>query len=108
METEAGFVKMGTFLNTITAKSISKPGKLVKIELAYIQKSMIIKKIKITGDFFLHPEETIEKLEESLVGVKLEKKYLKNKIESVLKNSEFYGFDVNSLSNAINECVKER
>ena len=56
METEAGFVKMGTFLNTITAKSISKPGKLVKIELAYIQKSMIIKKIKITGYFFLHPE----------------------------------------------------
>ncbi len=108
MEAGGGFEKMSAFLNTITAKSVSKPGKLVKIELVYILKSMRIKKIKITGDFFLHPEETIEKLEESLVDVKLEKKYVKNKIESVLKNSEFYGFDVNSLSNAILECVKER
>ncbi len=108
MEAGGGFEKMSAFLNTITAKSVSKPGKLVKIELAYILKSMRIKKIKITGDFFLHPEETIEKLEESLVGVKLEKKCVKNKIESVLKNSQFYGFDVNSLSNAILECVKER
>ncbi len=108
MEAGGGFEKMSAFLNTITAKSVSKPGKLVKIELVYILKSMRIKKIKITGDFFLHPEETIEKLEESLVDVKLGKKYVKNKIESVLKNSEFYGFDVNSLSNAILECVKER
>ena len=69
---------------------------------------MVIQTIKITGDFFLHPEETIEKLEESLAGIKLENEYIKNKIESVLKNSEFYGFDVNSLSNAILECVKER
>ncbi len=108
MEAGGGFEKMSAFLNTITAKSVSKPGKLVKIELVYILKSMRIKKIKITGDFFLHPEETIEKLEESLVDVKLEKKYIKNKIESVLRNSKFYGFDVNSLSNAILECVKER
>ena len=92
---------------TITAKSLSKLGKLVKIELSYNQKSMEIKTIKITGDFFLHPEETIEKLEESLAGLKLKKADIKHKIESVLKNSEFYGFDVNSLSNAILECAKE-
>ena len=94
--------------NIIKAKSISKLDKLVKIELTYHQASMEIKSIKITGDFFLHPEETIEKLEGSLVGVKLEKDSIKNKIESILKNSEFYGFDVDSLSNAIVDCVKER
>lgn len=99
---------MDTYQNIIKAKSISKLDKLVKIELAYSLKSMEIKSIKITGDFFLHPEETIEKLEVSLVGVKLEKKSIKNKIESILKNSEFYGFDVDSLSNAIVDCVKER
>ena len=99
---------MDTYQNIIKAKSISKQEKLVKIELAYSLKSMEIKSIKITGDFFLHPEETIEKLEVSLVGVKLEKKSIKNKIESILKNSEFYGFDVDSLSNAIVDCVKER
>jgi len=94
--------------NIIKAKSISKLDKLVKIELVYHQVSMEIKSIKITGDFFLHPEETIEKLEVNLVGVKLEKESIKNKIESILKNSEFYGFDVDSLSNAIVDCVKER
>ncbi len=99
---------MDTFQNLIKAKSISKLEKLVKIELSYLQKSMEIKSIKITGDFFLHPEETIEKLEVSLVGVKLEKESIKNKIESILKNSEFYGFNVDSLSNAIVDCVKER
>ena len=94
--------------NIIKAKSISKLDKLVKIELGYLQESMEIKSIKITGDFFLHPEETIEKLEGSLVGVKLEKESIKNKIESILKNSEFYGFDVDSISNAIVDCVKKR
>jgi predicted nucleic-acid-binding protein len=96
------------FQNLIKAKSISKLEKLVKFELGYLQESMEIKSIKITGDFFLHPEEIIEKLEVSLVGVKLEKESIKNKIESILKNSEFYGFDVDSLSNAIVDCVKER
>ena len=99
---------MDIFQNLIKAKSISKLEKLVKIELAYLQESMEIKSIKITGDFFLHPEETIEKLEGSLVGVKLEKDSIKNKIEYILKNSEFYGFDVDSLSNAIVDCVKKR
>ncbi len=99
---------MDTYQNIIKAKSISKLDKLVKIELGYLQESMEIKSIKITGDFFLHPEETIEKLEGNLVGVKLEKKSIKNKIESILKNSEFYGFNVDSLSNAIVDCVKER
>ena len=99
---------MDIFQNLIKAKSISKLEKLVKIELGYLQESMEIKSIKITGDFFLHPEETIEKLEVSLVGVKLEKESIKNKIESILKNSEFYGFDADSLSNAIVDCVKER
>jgi len=96
------------FQNLIKAKSISKLEKLVKIELGYLQESMEIKSIKITGDFFLHPEETIEKLEGSLVGVKLEKDSIKNKIEYILKNSEFYGFDVDSISNAIVDCVKKR
>ena len=99
---------MDDYQDTISAKRVSKLGKLIAIELDYSQKSMVIRTIKITGDFFLHPEETIEMLEESLVGVKLKKESIKNKIEAILKNSEFYGFDVDSLSNAIVDCVKER
>ena len=41
-------------------------GKLVRVQL--IKKEGRIEKLKITGDFFLHPEELIEDLEKALVG----------------------------------------
>ncbi len=63
--------------------------------------SQLIYSIRITGDFFVHPEEVIEQLEQGLCGVKLEKKDLKNKIQWVLKNSEFFGFEIDSLVDVI-------
>ena len=89
----------------IKAKSTSKLGKLVRIELSFESEFYTINSIKITGDFFLHPEETLESLEEGLAGEKLEKNILQNKIQSILKNSQFYGFDVESLSDAILKCA---
>ncbi|MEM4254881.1 MAG: lipoate protein ligase C-terminal domain-containing protein [Candidatus Norongarragalinales archaeon] len=44
-------------------------GKLVSIEVS-VEKGLIAK-AKITGDFFLHPEESITALENALVGVKV-------------------------------------
>ena len=85
----------------ITVTKTAKLGKIVKIKLSYKQKSQVIDSIKITGDFFLHPEETIENLERGLVGIKLEKDELENKIYLLLKNSEFYGFDADSLAGLI-------
>ncbi len=41
-------------------------GKLVRVQL--VKKECRIEKLKITGDFFLHPEELIEDLEKALVG----------------------------------------
>lgn len=43
-----------------------KGGKMIKIQLALENKK--IKDLKITGDFFLHPEETIEEIEKNLRG----------------------------------------
>ena len=85
----------------ITATKTAKLGKLVKIELAYKKESQIIDSIKITGDFFIHPEEAIEKLEQELSGVKLEKQDLINKMQLVLKDAEFFGFEIDSLVNVI-------
>jgi len=85
----------------ITKIITAKLGKIVKIELAYKQESQLIHSIKITGDFFLHPEETIDQLEQGLCGVKLEKDDLKNKIQLVLKDSEFFGFTIDSLVDII-------
>jgi len=44
-----------------------KEGKVVKVEVEY---SEVITKLRITGDFFLHPEEILEKIEQSMFGMK--------------------------------------
>ena len=90
--------------NLITSKTITKLEKLLKIELKFQEKTRHIHSIRITGDFFVHPEEAIEILEASLVGIKLEKESLRNKISFVLKDCQLYGFDVDSLTNSIIQC----
>jgi lipoate-protein ligase A len=58
-------------------------GKLIKVSASI--RNGLIEEIKITGDFFLHPEESIEALEEKLKGVKIED-------ESLIRNiiNEFF------------------
>ncbi len=85
----------------IIATTTTKLGKIVKIKLAYKQESHLSHSIRITGDFFVHPEEMIEQLEQGLCGVKLEQEDLKNKSQIVLKNSEFFGFEIDSLVDVI-------
>ncbi len=51
----------------VQAKQKVKEGKLVKAEIEY---DGAIRNVKITGDFFLHPEETLEKIEQSMIGLK--------------------------------------
>ena len=63
-----------------------KGGKLVKIQLA--QRSTRIEKIKITGDFFLHPETLIETLEKALKGRLLHEQDLTEFIDSLLKREK--------------------
>ncbi|MFQ5573413.1 MAG: lipoate protein ligase C-terminal domain-containing protein [Nitrosopumilaceae archaeon] len=92
----------------ITSKTVTKLEKLLKIELKFQENIRQIHSIKITGDFFIHPEETVETLESSLVGVILEKEALRYKISSVLKDCQLYGFDVDSLVDAIIQCSVRR
>ena len=92
----------------ITSKTVTKLEKLLKIELKFQENIRQIHSIKITGDFFMHPEETIETLEAGLVGIKLEKESLSNKISSILKDCQLYGFDVDSLADAIIQCSVRR
>ncbi len=89
----------------ITATTTAKLGKIVKINLSYKQESQVIHSIKITGDFFIYPEEIIEQLERELCGIKLEREDLKKKIQLILKNSEFFGFEIDSLVDVI-LCTK--
>jgi lipoate---protein ligase len=91
-----------------TARNIYKTQKLIKILLEYNDQEdskKIINSIKITGDFFLYPEESLEYLEDQLKGTILDKVKLKEKIDKCLKNSEAFGFDSESMVAAILGCV---
>jgi lipoate---protein ligase len=81
--------------------------KLIRIALEYDERENTINSITISGDFFLYPEEALEALEARLIGTKLERDTLKQDIDRYLKNSEAYGFDSISLTEAILGCKTE-
>ena len=85
-------------------KSILKVpnGKLLKIFLEYDKDR--ITKIKITGDFFIHPEETIDELEKELTGLDFQSvnKTIDEFFES--KKPTVFGITIDSLKEAIMNC----
>lgn len=48
------------------AKQKVKEGKVVKVE---VDCDELIRNVMITGDFFLHPEDILEEIEKSMVGL---------------------------------------
>lgn len=89
-----------------SSHNVYKSQKLIRVMIRYdeIKNSIIL--IRITGDFFLYPEETLESLETTLIGAKLERDSLKEEIDECLKNSEAFGFDSTSLTEAILGCLR--
>ncbi|MBS7657259.1 hypothetical protein KEJ33_04980 [Candidatus Bathyarchaeota archaeon] len=53
-------------------------GKLIKVQLEIEDKK--IKKVKITGDFFLHPEELIDDMEKAVAGASLDEKVIADRM----------------------------
>lgn len=88
----------------IKANNIYKSKKLIKISLEYTD-SKIISSIRITGDFFLYPEETLDQIEASLIGTKMDRNSIKETIEKCLSHSKAFGFDSESLTEAIIGCL---
>jgi len=82
-----------------------KSKKLIQVQLSFDDKNNEIHSVRITGDFFLYPEDSLEQLETSLVGVKLDRNILKKKIEELLADSQTFGFDSESLAEAILRCL---
>ncbi len=86
------------------AHNVYKSQKLIRIMLEYDETENTINWITIAGDFFLYPEEALETLEAGLIGTKLDRETLKQKIDNCLENIEVYGFDSMSLTEAILGC----
>jgi lipoate-protein ligase A len=61
-------------------------GKLIKVQLN-VQANRI-SHIKITGDFFMHPEEVIEELEKALIGEPLDKQNLTQCIATFMEKNK--------------------
>lgn len=78
-------------------------GKLVYIYFLDCKNSEKIGKIKICGDFFLHPEERIKRIEEVVSEQKIEIQEieLERIIEKELVGSEFAGFCAKDLARMI-------
>ena len=84
--------------------NVYKSQKLIRIMLEYDETENTINRITIAGDFFLYPEEALETLEAGLIGTRLDRETIKQEIDNCLKNSEVYGFDSTSLTEAILGC----
>ena len=76
-------------------------GKMLKIQLSLSNEK--IDYVTIMGDFFLHPEETVLKLEEKLKGIKPDREILTEVIQNVLdeNNALLIGAEAKDISEAI-------
>ena len=61
-------------------------GKLIKVQI--LERDDKIHKIKITGDFFLHPEDLIEDLEKTLTGKPLKEREIAESIRNLIQERE--------------------
>ncbi len=80
-------------------KSVLKAQKLLKITLHYADDR--IHALQIRGDFFMHPEEDLEKLEKKMAGSVLERGELEQRAKEFLQTTQVFGFDEKSLAEAI-------
>jgi hypothetical protein len=81
-------------------------GKFLKIFMDFDD---TINEIVITGDFFAHPEQAIDELQDSLTGARAEsgeiKKILKDFFED--KGVRMYGISFEGLYKGIVECLED-
>lgn len=84
-----------------------KEGKLIKVE---VECDEFIKKIKITGDFFLHPEDVLEKIEKSILGLEKDAgtEEIASRIHKIVEANDvqMIGVSPESLAQVIKEALR--
>lgn len=82
-------------------------GKLVRVDITYDHE---IQSLKITGDFFLHPEETLDLIIQNLIGstLPLDHDKITNKIETILNQQEaqFIGVSAREIVEVLSEATQ--
>lgn len=81
-------------------------GKLIRVECDVHERSNVVMRLIITGDFFLHPEEAIEELEGSLLMLRAEPEILTSHIRSFFaKDYTLVGAKPEDFVNAILNAI---
>lgn len=82
-------------------------GKLLRIKVEYDDR---INDAKITGDFFIHPEESVTEIENLLKGVSRneEEKNISEKISQFVfwKNIQLIGLDSDAIARVLKAAMK--
>ena len=89
--------------NSVTRKF----GKMIRMDVTFSDQ---ILNLKITGDFFLHPEETLDLIVLELTGVSVpvQKELLTKKINQILNNQEadLIGVTAEDIINTLEEATQ--
>ena len=89
------------------SKQKVKEGKVVKVE---IECNELIRNVRITGDFFIHPEDILDEIEKSIIG--LERSASIETITSNIRKRiadrdvQMIGISPESIALLINEALK--
>jgi lipoate-protein ligase A len=82
-------------------------GKMVRVETTFDKK---VESVKITGDFFLHPEETLELIVKKITGssLPLEQEKIILEIETILEQQEaqFIGANAREIVSILVEALQ--
>lgn len=82
-------------------------GKLLKIFAEVDESKQILKSIRITGDFFAYPEESIKELEDLLKETPFTEEDIFETISTFIEDQhvQFIGIDAEGLTDAIMRCT---
>jgi lipoate-protein ligase A len=82
-------------------------GKLIKVRVSFDEE---IRKVEISGDFFLHPEEAIESLEEALVGIRIPttEEEVRGRLDTAIDalGTKLIGFSSQDLARSLIEATR--
>ena len=78
-------------------------GKLLKIDLDFDPKEKLIETVQITGDFFVHPEDSLRMIENRLMGLPLDRAFIAGSLVQFLAENEIqvFGFQPADLAHAL-------
>ena len=82
-------------------------GKLLKVTVEFVDD--VIEKVQIKGDFFIHPEESIDELETTLKGVDYTLTNVSKLVSSFFGQSELTAFGITpmAVTEAIMKCRED-